>query len=144
MLVGIPKVIGPDLLYALACMGHGDDIVLADAFYPGYSMSQKCIRADGVEVTDLLDGILTLINPDDFVPDPIIMMEPAKGDTADPTVEERFSKIIYSRWPKASPIKKIDRFAFYERAKKSFAVVVSGSTFKYGCIIIKKGVIPTV
>jgi L-fucose mutarotase len=106
MLLRIPKVISPDLLYTLACMGHGDDIVLTDAFYPGYSMSQKCIRADGAEVTDLLDGILTLINPDDYVPDPIIMMEPGKGDQADPTVEKRFSDIIYSKWSKTPPIKK--------------------------------------
>jgi L-fucose mutarotase len=57
-------------------------------------------------------------------------------------VEKRFSEIIYSKWPKTPPIKKIERFAFYERARKSFAVVASGSTVKYGCIIIKKGVIP--
>jgi L-fucose mutarotase len=142
MLIGIPKVIGPDLLYTLACMGHGDDIVLTDAFYPGYSMSQKCLRADGVEVADMLEGIITLMNPDDFVPDPVIMMEPVPGDSADPAVEEKFASIIHSRWPKVPPIQKIDRFAFYDRAKKAYAVVVCGSTFKYGCIIIKKGVIP--
>jgi L-fucose mutarotase len=142
MLIGIPKVISPDLLFTLDCMGHGDEIVLTDAFYPGHSMSQKCLRADGAEAAELLQGILALMNPDEYVPDPIIMMEPAKGDHADPEVEKRFSEIIYSKWPKTPAITKIDRFAFYERAKKAFAVVVSGSTFKYSCIILKKGVIP--
>jgi L-fucose mutarotase len=142
MLIGIPKAISPGLLYTLDAMGHGDEIVLADAFYPGHSMSRQCLRADGVEVFDLLEGIMGLMNPDTYVKDPIVMMKCGRGDTADPAVEQRFSDIIYSRWPKTPPIKKIDRFAFYERAKNAFAVVLTGSTVKYGCIILKKGVIP--
>jgi L-fucose mutarotase len=123
-------------------MGHGDELVLADAFYPGHSMSRQCLRADGAEVFDILEGVMQLMNPDDYVRDPIVMMKCARGDTADPAVERRFSDIIYSRWPSAPAIKKIDRFAFYERARQAFAVVLTGSTVKYGCIIVKKGVIP--
>jgi L-fucose mutarotase len=90
----------------------------------------------------MLDAVLTMMNPDSYVKDPIIMMSPSAGDSADPAVEERFSKIIYSKWPDTPPIAKIPRFDFYERAKQAWAVVVCGSTFKYGCIIVKKGVIP--
>jgi L-fucose mutarotase len=142
MLIGIPPIIFPKLLFTLDCMGHGDEIVLTDAFYPGHSMSRRCLRSDGAEVFDILEGIMTLMNPDSYVKDPIVMMKCVKGDTADPAVEKRFSDIIYSKWPKAPAIKKIDRFAFYVRAQKAFAVVVTGSTVKYGCIILKKGVIP--
>jgi L-fucose mutarotase len=142
MLIHISPVISPDLLYALSLMGHGDEIVLADAFYPGSTMSNRCIRADGVKVPALLDGILQLVNPDDFVKDPLVMMEPVKGDTADPSIEKRYRAVIDTYWPEAAPIQFIDRFSFYERAKKAYAVVVSGETVKYGCIILKKGVIP--
>jgi L-fucose mutarotase len=142
MLIGIPKVVFPELLFTLDCMGHGDEIVLSDAFYPGHSMSKRCLRADGAEVFDILEGIMNLMNPDNYVKDSIVMMKCVKGDMADPAVEKRFSDIIYSKWPKVPAIKKIDRFAFYERAQKAFAVVVTGSTVKYSCIILKKGVIP--
>ncbi len=142
MLIHISPVISPDLLYALALMGHGDEIVLADAFYPGATMSSRCIRADGVKVTTLLEGILHLMNPDDFVMDPVVMMAAVKGDTADPSIEKKYRAIIDTYWPKTPPIQFIDRFSFYERAKNAYAVVVSGETVKYGCIILKKGVIP--
>lgn len=142
MLINISPAISPDLLYALANMGHGDEIVLADAFYPGETMSAQCIRADGVKVADLMDGILRLMNPDDFVKDPITMMSPVPGDTADPEVAKRYRAVIDKYWPDTPPINYIDRFEFYERAKKAYAVVVTGETVKYGCVIIKKGVIP--
>lgn len=142
MLINISPAISPDLLYALANMGHGDEIVLADAFYPGATMSSKCIRADGVKVTDLMDGILRLMNPDDFVKDPVTMMAPVEGDCADPEIEKSYRAIVDKYWPETPPIKFIDRFEFYERAKKAYAVVVTGETVKYGCVIIKKGVIP--
>lgn len=142
MLIGIAPVISPDLLHVLARMGHGDELVLADAFYPGETWANRSLRADGVKITDLLDGILRLINPDDFVSDPLVMMAPVPGDTADPNIELSYKTIIEKHWPESPSIKMIDRFDFYERAKKSFAVVVTGETVKYGCLIIKKGVIP--
>jgi len=142
MLIGISPAISPDLLHVLARMGHGDELVLADAFYPGETCASRSLRADGVKITALLDGILNLMNPDSFVDDPIVMMSPVPGDSADPAIERSYREVIDSIWPDAPEIKKIGRFEFYERAKKSFAVVVTGETVKYGCIIIKKGVIP--
>jgi L-fucose mutarotase len=142
MLIGISSAISPDLLHILARMGHGDEIVLADAFYPGETCAQRSLRADGVRIPVLLDGILRLINPDTFVSDPIVMMSPVPGDSADPAIERSYREVIDRYWPEAPAIRKIGRFEFYERAKKSFAVVVTGETVKYGCIIIKKGVIP--
>jgi Fucose dissimilation pathway protein FucU len=142
MLIGISPAISPDLLHVLARMGHGDELVLADAFYPGETCASRALRADGVKITVLLDGILKLINPDSFVQDPIVMMSPVPGDSADPAIERSYRDVIERLWPDTPAIQKIGRFEFYERAKKSFAVVVTGETVKYGCIIIKKGVIP--
>jgi L-fucose mutarotase len=142
MLIGISPVIGPELLEALARMGHGDEIVLVDAFYPGDTKSSRCIRADGVPVEALLDGILRLMNLDDYVDDPAVMLQPTKGDSSDPNVEKSFQAVIDKHWPDAPKIKKIERDEFYARSTRAYAVVVSGSIVKYGCLIIRKGVLP--
>ena len=142
MLIGIDPVISPELLDVLFRMGHGDEIVLADAFFPGNSMNSRVIRADGIKIPALLDGILALMNFDSFVPHPVAMMAPAPGDSLDESVEKSFRAVIDRRWPGTPAIERVERFAFYERAKKAFAVLMTGETVKYGCIILKKGVIP--
>ncbi|MDR0442775.1 MAG: L-fucose mutarotase [Treponema sp.] len=142
MLIGIDPVISPELLDALFRMGHGDEIVLADAFFPGDSVNPKVIRADGIKIPALLNGILALINLDAYVPHPVVMMAPVSGDSLDTAVETSYRAAINKRWPDTPPIERIERFAFYERAKKAFAVVMTGETVKYGNIILKKGVIP--
>jgi len=142
MLIGIKPVISPQLLDVLFRMGHGDDIVLADAFFPGDSLNSRVIRADGLRIPELLDGILALINLDSYVPSPVIMMAPVAGDSLDVKIERSYREIIDRRWPETPIIERIERFAFYERAKKAFAVLMTGETVKYGCIILKKGVIP--
>ena len=142
MLIGINPMISPDLLDTLFRMGHGDEIVLADAFFPGASMNSRVIRADGIRIPALLDGILALINLDSFVPHPVAMMAPVPGDSTDETVEKSYRAVIDKHWPGTPLIEKVERFAFYERAKKAFAVIMTGETVKYGNIILKKGVIP--
>jgi len=142
MLIGIPSCVGPDLLSLLYRMGHGDELVLADAFFCGETFGRRVVRADGVRIPELLDGILGLINLDDFVADPLVMMEPAAGDLLDPEVEAGFRAAVDRHWPEAPPVVRMERFAFYERARKAFAVVMTGETVKYGNIILKKGVIP--
>ena len=142
MLIGINPVISPELLDVLFRMGHGDEIVLADAFFPGVSMNSRVIRADGLKIPALLDGILALINLDEYVPNPAAMMAPVPGDTLDESVEKSYRKVIDKYYPKTPAIERIERFAFYERAKKAFAVLMTGETVKYGNIIIKKGVVP--
>lgn len=144
MLIGISPAVGPDLLDALYRMGHGDEIVLADAFFPGASTNARVIRADGVRVPTLLDGILALINLDSYVPTPLAMMAPAPGDALDESVEESFRAAIDRRWPGTPRPERVERHAFYERARKAFAVVITGETVKYGNIILKKGVVPTI
>ena len=142
MLIGINPVIGPELLDALFRMGHGDEIVLADSFFPGDSVNSRVIRADGIRIPALLDGILDLINLDSYVPHPVVMMAPVPGDDLDDSVEKSYRAVIDKHWPHTPGIERIERFAFYERAKKAFAVLMTGETVKYGNIILKKGVIP--
>jgi len=123
-------------------MGHGDEIVLADAHFPGETYGQRVLRADGLKITDLLDGILPLFALDDYVESSLIMMAPVEGDNLDPTVEEAYMKAVRKHRPDTPPIARIERFAFYERAKQAFAVVMTGETAKYGNIILIKGVTP--
>lgn len=142
MLIGIKPCISAELLSMLYRMGHGDELVLADAFFTGDSLNSRVVRADGIRIPDLLDGILRLINLDTYVDDPVVMMLPSKGDLLDPEVEQRYREVIDRYWPKTPPIARMERFAFYERARKAFAVVMTGETVKYGNIILKKGVPP--
>ena len=142
MLIGIDPIISPELLDTLFRMGHGDEIVLGDAFFPGDSMNSRVIRADGHRVPALLDGILALMNLDSFVHNPVAMMSPVPGDRLDDAVVKSFREVIDRRWPGTPETEFIERFAFYERTKKAFAVVMTGEVVKYGNIILKKGVIP--
>ena len=140
MLKGISPLISPELLETLSRMGHGDEIVLADAHFPGESMNSKVIRADGLKIPDLLEGILPLFELDNYVDHPLVMMAAVEGDQLDPKVEESYLERIHKTNPNVPPIERIERFAFYERAKKAFAVVMTGETVKYGNILMVKGV----
>jgi len=142
MLKGISPLISPELLAVMARMGHGDELILADAHFPGETFNNRIIRADGLRIPDLLLGILPLYELDSYVPAPLIMMAAVAGDEIDPNVEESYLKSIHVTNPTVAPIQRIDRFEFYERAKKAFAVVMTGETAKYGNIILKKGVTP--
>ena len=142
MLIGISPVLSPELLNALYRMGHGDEIVLADAHFPGESFNNNVIRADGLKVATLLEGIMPLFILDQYVDNPIAMMAPVPGDELDPTVEAAYLNAIHISWPDTQTAERVERFAFYERAKSAYAVVMTGETAKYGNIILKKGVTP--
>ena len=143
MLKGISPLISPELLATLCRMGHGDTIVLADAHFPGHSVNNHTLRADGLFIPDLLDGILPLFALDDFIPNPVAMMAPVEGDQADPAVETSYCEVLQRHAPGTSDIAMIERFAFYEAAKSSMAVVMTGDTAKYGNLLLTKGVTPS-
>ena len=123
-------------------MGHGDEIVLADAHFPGESIGRHVVRADGLSVAALLDAILPLFALDSYVDAPLVMMDAVEGDQLDPAVERAYRQAVDRQWPETRPIARLERFAFYERAKGAFAIVMTGETAKYGNIILKKGVTP--
>ncbi len=142
MLKGISPIISPDLLSILARMGHGDEIIFADAHFPGETFNSNVLRADGIKISDLLEAVLPLFELDSYVDAPLIMMAAVEGDELDPLVESSYLERIKLTNPQVSAIARIDRFAFYERAKNAFTVVMTGETAKYGNIILKKGVTP--
>ena len=123
-------------------MGHGDEIILADAHFPGHSFNDQVLRADGVKITTLLDGILPLFELDSY-DDPLIMMQAVEGDSLDPNVESSYRSEIEKHAPDAPEVIRIGRFEFYDRAEKAAAVVMTGETAKYANIILKKGVTPS-
>jgi L-fucose mutarotase len=142
MLKGVSPLLSPELLMVLNTMGHGDEIVLADAHFPGDTMNDYVIRADGLRIPDLLDGMLPLFVLDQYVDKPLIMMAAVEGDQLDPEVEKSYRVPIDKHCPEHPAIERIERFAFYDRAREAFAVVMTGELAKYGNIILKKGVTP--
>jgi L-fucose mutarotase len=140
MLKGISPLFSPELLATLYQMGHGDEIVFADANFPGHSVNQRVIRADGLLIADLLGAVLPLFALDSYVDDPVAMMDCVPGDTPDPAVAGGYRAVIDAHAPGTPPIRFIERFAFYDRARAAFAVVMTGDTRKYANIILKKGV----
>ena len=144
MLKGISPKLSPELLDALYRMGHGEEIILADAHFPAHSVHDRVLRADGITIPELLDAILPLFELDSYVPDPLKMMAAMEGDTLDPDVERRYRVAIDKHAPNAPKIARIGRFEFYDYARRPdiYAVVVTGETSKYGNIILKKGVTP--
>ena len=141
MLRNIPPILSPDLLFSLRAMGHGDEIVIADANFPGTSLSSRCHRLDGISATDVLRAILTVMPLDSFVPDPAIVMAVVDDPDAVPPVVAAFQTIIDATADHRVPIQSLERFEFYDRAKTAFAIVQTGETQLYGNIILKKGVI---
>jgi len=144
MLLGISPLISPDLLAILSRMGHGDEIVFADSNFPGETYNKRVLRADGIKIPALLDAILPLFVLDSYVESPLMMMAAVSGDQLEPEVEISYRNAIDRHWPETPPITRIDRFDFYERVKQAYAVIMTGETVKYGNIILKKGVIPSI
>ena len=142
MLYGISPLLSPELLSILCRMGHGDQIVLADAHFPGESGGPPVVRADGLLIPDLPGGSLPPFVTDTYTDESVLMMAPVEGDSADPSVEENYWQRIEAAWPETPPLKKLDRFAFYDAAKSAFAIVMTGDTAKYGNLILTKGVTP--
>ncbi len=141
MLKGIPEVLSPQLLKILDEMGHGDEILLADANYPAESAGMKngshVVRADGIGMVEILEAILKLFPLDTFSDYNIALMTPEKGE---PEIWKEYEKIFISSSEEVK-IKKFSRFEFYDLAAKSYAIVATGERALYANIIMKKGVI---
>ena len=139
MLKGIPSILSPELLKILMEMGHGDELVIGDGNFPTASLAQRLIRLDGHTVPEVLDGIMKVYPLDTYVKAPVTLMEVVPGDPTIPVIWEDYRRII-GQYEKAK-IENIDRFTFYERAKKAYAIVATGESALYANIILKKGVV---
>lgn len=141
MLKGIPTILGPELLKILMEMGHGDELVVADGNFPGASHAQRLVRCDGHGVPPLLDAILQLFPLDTYVKQPAALMAVVPGDKYKPEIWLTYKKIVQKHEPHFSDFEMVERFAFYDRARKAYAIVATGESARYANIILKKGVI---
>lgn len=140
MLKNIPKILSPALLKVLCEMGHGDEIVIADANFPAERCGQRVIRADGHGGTEMLDAILSVIPLDTYAQENMMLMQVVPGDDVRPSIWEEYRKTAAAHDPNVRE-GQIERFAFYERAKNAYAIVATGEGAIYANIILKKGVI---
>jgi len=141
MLNGIPSILSPELLKILMEMGHGDELVIADGNFPAVSIAQRLVRSDGNMVPELLEAVLKFFPLDPYVDAPVALMQVVPGDPYKPTIWETYKEIIKKFPNKNNKIENVERFAFYERAKKAFAVIATSETALYANIILKKGVV---
>ncbi|MFS0781323.1 RbsD/FucU family protein [Bacillus sp. 1P06AnD] len=140
MLKGIPASISPDLMKILMEMGHGDELVIADGNFPAASCANRLVRHDGHGTIPLLEDILTLFPLDEYVNAPAILMAVENGDTQ-PPIWEAYHSIISKLSDDLAAIAYVDRFSFYERARKAYAIIATSEKALYANILLKKGVI---
>lgn len=141
MLNGIPSIISPELFKIMMEMGHGDELVIADGNFPAASMAQRLVRSDGNMIPPLLDAVLKFFPLDPYVDSPVALMQVVAGDNYKPTIWDTYREIIGKHPNGKSGIENVERFAFYERAKKAYAIVATSETSLYANIILKKGVV---
>lgn len=131
----------PELLHALASMGHGDDIAIVDSNFPAVSMAQRLVRLDGANLRSALEAVLQLLPLDTFVDSPALRMMQVDAPDEIPSVQEECQSIIDKLEGRRIPLVGISREEFYERAKQAYAIVFTSEPRAYGCILLKKGVI---
>jgi L-fucose mutarotase len=150
MLKGIPKILSPEALKTLAEMGHGDELVIADGNFPAASLARgdgpRLLRADGHGAAAILRAVMELIPLDGYADPNVMLMEVAKGDSAvpqgKPEIWGEYRSILEAKEDRGNiRIKEIERFAFYERAGRAYAVIATGENALYANIMLKKGVI---
>jgi len=141
MLKGIPAVLSPELLKTMMEMGHGDELVIADGNYFVGGHAPKVVRADGLGVSELLDAILEFFPLDTYVTHPVALMQVSPGDPVKTPIWDEYRAIIKKHNPTFTESDHIERFAFYERARKAYVTVTTGEKALYANIILKKGVV---
>jgi L-fucose mutarotase len=139
MLKGLDPLLNADLLHVLRSMGHGDDLAIVDANFPATTMGKRVIRLDAVSTSRALEAVLSVMPLDDFVDEPCGRMD-FEGDP-DAVPDAELQEIVDRAEGGRFKLAQIERFAFYEQARQAFAVVATGETRLYGCLLLKKGVI---
>lgn len=141
MLKGIPTIISPELMSVLLSMGHGDELVIADGNFPASSMARRLLRADGHGVPPLLDAIMRFFPLDAYVPHPVALMAVVPGDTAKTVIWNEYRDIIRRHDPGFGDFELVERFAFYERAQRAYAILATSESAIYANVILKKGIV---
>lgn len=141
MLRGINPLLSPELLSILRAMGHGDEIVIADANFPADTNGRRVVRLDGIGAAQVAEAILSVMPLDTYVDDPALSMAIVGDAETVPPVVSEFQGVIDNVADSPARIQPLERFAFYERARTAFAIVATGERRAYGNLILKKGVV---
>ena len=136
MLIGIDSLLTPELLHALASMGHGDTIALVDANYPA-TRGRRLVRLPGVGIARALGAVLSVVPLDTAVAAPAQVMLPADG--AIPEAVAEMNVVLAGRG--AAPAAGMGRHEFYAAAEQAYAVVATGERRRFGNILLTKGVV---
>jgi L-fucose mutarotase len=147
VLKSIDPLLNAEVLQALRAMGHGDDLVICDTNFPADSVARqtvtgKLLRIDNVSAPRAARAILSVMPLDSFVDHPAERMEVMGKPKEILPVHAEMQQEVDATEGKPSPMGSVERFAFYERAKKAYCVVQTGERRFYGCFIFKKGVVP--
>ncbi|WP_017775422.1 RbsD/FucU family protein [Paraburkholderia kururiensis] len=146
MLKNLDPLLSADVLHALASMGHGDEVVICDANFPADSVARatvlgKLLRLDGVDSARAIRAVLSVLPLDTFVDDPALRMEVVGEPNTIPAVQREAQAEVNAAEGHDVPFASIERFAFYERARKAYCVIATGEQRGYGCFVFKKGVL---
>ena len=143
MLKGIPAILSPELLKRLCEMGHSDKLLIADGNFPTHTVGadSHIVRMDGHGVCEILDAVLQLFPLDTYTERPVSIMEKVAGDTVATPIWDEFKNIVAKYDSREDAIGSIERFAFYEEAKKSYLIIATSEKALYGNIMLQKGVV---
>lgn len=146
MLKGISPLLNADVLHALAAMGHGDDLILADTNFPADSLARqttlgRVLRIDNVTLAEVAAAVLSLYPLDTFVDDAAARMEIVGQPDEIPQVQHEVQQAVERAEGRSFLLKPVERFAFYERAKQAYCIIQTGERRFYGCVAFRKGVI---
>ncbi|RWP06770.1 RbsD/FucU family protein [Mesorhizobium sp.] len=146
MLKGINPLLNADVLQALRAMGHGDDLIIADTNFPSDSVARQTVLGRLLRIdapaADVVKAVLSLCPLDSFVDDAAARMEIVGKPDEIPAVQQEVQGEIDAAEGKAWPMISVERYAFYERAKKAYCVIQTGERRFYGCFAFRKGVVP--
>jgi L-fucose mutarotase len=146
MLRGIDPVISAEILHVLMLMGHGDDLLICDVNHPAVSIAKhttygKLVDCPGCGIPRLTEAVLKLMPLDTFVEEPVMRMKVVGDPDAQMPIFAAMQQVIDKAEGRALRMGAHERFAFYEAAKRSFAVIRTSDPGPYGCFILRKGVI---
>ena len=141
MLKGIPPVLTPDLLWALAAMGHGDTLAVVDSNYPAYALHNRVLPLAGVGVDEAITAISALLPVDPAVEPAVFAMAPDGDPAAVIASHASFGEVLSTAEGRPVQVAPVERTAFYQQAKAAFAVVLTGDLQSYACFLVTKGVV---
>ncbi len=141
MLKDVPDIISPDLMHVMMSMGHGDELCIGDGNFPGAACGQRLVRLHGVGVPELLRAVVRFFPLDPFVDAPAQVMAVVGGDDTVPEIWNTYDEILKADANYPGKLGQIGRHDFYERAKNSFAVVMTSETALYANLLLTKGVV---